>query len=35
MAFTHLIIHQIGLTQKLGVPQLSQPKSGRKSARMA
>jgi hypothetical protein len=35
MDFTHLIDGPIGLTQKLGLPQLSQPKSGRASARMA
>jgi hypothetical protein len=33
--FVHLIIQLTGLTQNLGVPQLSHPKSGRTSARMA
>lgn len=28
IAFVHLIIRWIGLTQNLGVPQLSHPKSG-------
>jgi hypothetical protein len=35
MDFAHLIVGAIGLTQKLGLPQLSQPKSGRTSVRMA
>jgi hypothetical protein len=35
MAFANLPIHAAGFIHQLGVPQLSQPKSGRTSARMA
>ena len=34
VVFTHLIIFTIGRTQKLGMPQLSQPNSGRTSDRI-
>jgi hypothetical protein len=34
-SFVHLMSHLIDLTKTLVVPQLSQPKSGRTSARMA